>query len=361
MDFGILQFESYFAPRLWGGKHLSAQKEALPASEAIGEAWLISDHPQWESLVKYGPQEGNSLRQLLEEYGTTLLGSQAKPALNGRFPLLLKLIDAGDVLSVQVHPDDEAALALGETDGGKTEMWHILKSAAGSKITAGLQPGQNAQSLRAAVEEGYCAELLRDFPVSPGDSIFVPAGMVHAIGGGILLAEIQQNSDITYRLYDWDRVDKEGKPRELHVDRALEVTCFNDAGGGRVAPLRCTEASYEREYLCACPFFASERITVQQTTTFPMTGRSFKIVLALHEALRLEDPFGAYTVEAGSAALIPAWLPEWSVEKGGEFLCFYVPHFQEDIITPLEAHGYSRAQIAALGAGVPEMGTPASL
>ncbi|NLN93435.1 MAG: class I mannose-6-phosphate isomerase [Candidatus Hydrogenedens sp.] len=353
MDFGILQFEAYFAPRLWGGSRLGALSGTPVTEEPIGEAWLISDHPQCESVVSHGPRQGTSLRMLMDELGSTLLGSQAKAALNGRFPLLLKLIDAQEVLSVQVHPDDDAARALGEKDGGKTEMWHILEAASGSRITAGLQPGLSKEGLHQALQTGRCAELLRSFAVSPGDSVFVPAGMVHAIGAGILLAEIQQNSDITYRLHDWNRVDPDGKPRELHVDQALEVTRFNGSGCGRIAPLRCTEDSYERDYLCACRFFATERIRFHGDTVFAMSGSSFRIVLALDGPLHLADPFGSSVLQPGEGALIPPWLPHWEAQGKGSFLCFYVPQFEEDIIQPLEAHGYSREQIASLGAGDP--------
>lgn len=354
MDFGILQFHPYFAPRLWGGSRLGCDVDGTPSKEPIGETWLISDHPQCESIVRHGPRQGVSLRALMEELGDTLLGSQAKRALNGRFPLLLKVIDAQDVLSVQVHPDDEAARALGEKDGGKTEMWHILEAAPGSRITAGLQGNQKKESLRQALETGHCADLLRNFSVSPGDSVFVPAGMVHAIGAGIMLAEIQQNSDITYRLYDWDRVDSEGKPRELHVDQALEVTRFEGLGSGRIAPLRCTEDTYEREYLCACRFFATEHIRFHGDTVFTMRGTSFRIVLALDTPLRLADAFGNYVLQPGEGALVPPWLPQWEAQGEGAFLSFYAPEFQEDIILPLEAHGYSRDQIASLGAGDPD-------
>ena len=353
MNFGILQFSEQYAPRLWGGSRLAALGKMLPADQCIGEAWLIADHPQCESRVISGERKGDTLRTLMEEWGDRLLGTAAHPAANHRFPLLLKLIDAGDMLSVQVHPDDAAAKALHEPDGGKTEMWHILNAAPDSRIISGTRHGVTADSFRTSLPEGGCGKLLREFPVSPGDSIFVPAGAVHAIGAGILLAEIQQNSDITYRLYDWGRVDVRGIPRELHVDKGLQVARFGEDTGGRMAPLRCTGETCVSEYLCASRFFAAQRITLYHKTRFTMTGSSFRIILALQQQLVLEDQFGTASLQPGEAALVPAWLPWWEASGTGSFLCFYVPDATADIIEPLRRHGYSNRQILSLGEGDP--------
>ena len=194
----ILRFEEGYFERIWGGQKLeSFYGKPIPAAKPIGEAWIVADHAAHESRVDGGPCAGKTLGQLLEADAPGLLGTCAKATVHGRFPLLLKILDAHDVLSVQAHPDDACAERLGEPDVGKTEMWHVLDAEPGSELICGLDPGAGGEAFAAAVRNGSLEDLMVRFAVTEGDSVFVPAGTVHAIGRGILLAEIQQELDIS--------------------------------------------------------------------------------------------------------------------------------------------------------------------
>ncbi len=350
MHWSITIFQEHYQERPWAGVRLrEALGRRIPDGISAGEAWLIADHPTCESIAVSGPHAGKSLRWMMERDASSLMGSRPSPTRDGRFPLLLKLIDAGDVLSVQVHPDDEQAQQLGELDGGKTEMWHIIDADADAALTSGLHPGTTRASFEEALLNGEAASMMHTFPVSKGDAVFLAAGGVHAIGGGILLAEIQQNSNITYRLFDWNRVDSQGKARELHIDKALSVMDFNASSGGRSAPLRRTEKGSLRETLAACRYFAAEKVSINGAHEMVTRGASFHIALALDANLRFQANDEECFLRRGEAALIPACVPTFEVQGIGAYLDYYVPDLVLDIIEPLRRHGYDDAQIAQLG------------
>src|SRR5262245_28118185 len=215
-----LHFEPYLRPMVWGGRRLAeVLGKPLPGPEPYGEAWELSDHASHSSRVAHGPLAGLTLRQLVERWPGPLLGSTAERC--SIFPLLVKLLDANDWLSVQVHPDDVAVRTLWPGEGGKTEAWFILDVRPGSKVWAGLRPGVDEKQLRAALAAGVVADCLHSFEPQAGDCLFLKAGTVHAVGGGVLMAEVQQTSDATFRLFDWNRVDAQGRCRQLHVEQAL--------------------------------------------------------------------------------------------------------------------------------------------
>ena len=228
---GPLTFEPIFKSMLWGGRRLPEfVGRPAPTDDPIGEAWMLSDVDGSLSVVAEGPHAGRTLRELIAEDPTAIFGDRV-PA-DCRFPLLFKFIDARQELSVQVHPNDEQALRLkGPGARGKTEAWVILDAdPETSRVYAGFQPGMTAERFRAAMAEGRVPETLHSFTPKRGDTVFLEAGTVHAIGANILLFEVQQTSDITYRLFDWNRVDAKTKqPRELHIDNGLE--CANFAAG----------------------------------------------------------------------------------------------------------------------------------
>ncbi|MFP4173628.1 MAG: type I phosphomannose isomerase catalytic subunit [Candidatus Hydrogenedentota bacterium] len=341
--------EGYF-PRIWGGRRLEKlYGKPLPESETIGEAWLVSDHPQHESIVMDGPRKGETLRSLLEEDARYILGSHAQVTVHGRFPLLLKLLDAQDVLSVQVHPDDECAKRLGEPDVGKTEMWHVLHAEPGSELICGLDPGVTAEQLEGLVSDGPALErALRHVGVNPGDSAFLPAGTVHAIGAGLVLAEIQQNSDITYRLYDWGRVQADGTPRELHIAKAREAIRFGEEHPGLAQPLILPAEGGERQIHAACPYFAAERVDLTGAMPRATAGTSFHIVLALSGKLILSAEGASLTVPPGKAVLIPGGAGAYTIEGHGSFLDYYVPNLEADIIKPARHEGYTDEDLRVL-------------
>ncbi len=356
--FDILRFtESYFE-RIWGGGKLRGTlKKPTPSDTVIGEAWLISDHAQCESRVAEGPHSGKTLRALIAENASAILGQRARLTPQGRFPLLLKLIDAGDVLSVQVHPDDEDAKRLEEPDSGKTEMWHVLDAEPGAELICGLTHDTTAASFRKALSEQRLKECMMRFPAPAGTNVFVPAGTIHAIGAGILLAEIQQNSDLTYRVYDWDRVEASGKPRALHVEKALEVIRFETGHHGPNLPLGYELDGASCSVLAVCHYFAAELITVAGSFTRSLPGDSFHLLLVKHGPLTVQGKNTEYILYAGDAVLVPGSLDRFTLQGTGSFLEYYVPDLIRDIGEPLLRAGHSRESIARLG-GPPEKGFP---
>ena len=311
-----LRFEPYLRPMVWGGRRLGeVLGKRLPSAEAYGEAWEVSDHPLHRSVVRGGPRAGSTLRELMEREPEALLGA-GRVAANGAFPWLVKYLDAWDWLSVQVHPDDESARRLWPGEGGKTEAWFVLAAEPGSLVYAGLLPGVDEGVLRRHLERGAVAECLHRFHPEPGDCLFLPAGTVHAVGGGVLLAEVQQTSDATFRLFDWNRRDGWGKPRALHVEQALACIDWS-AGPARPVPARGYPAGpgrapapgAVRQRLVACPYF--ELDYVRDREPFPLGGSGRpQAVLALYGRGALETAEGPQSLAAGDTLLLPASLAE---------------------------------------------------
>ena len=219
-----LLFHPRFKERVWGGRALeSLYRKALPPDVPIGESWEVSDRPDDESVIANGALAGRTLRWLMEAHGGDLLG-RASPSADNRFPLLCKILDARDRLSLQVHPPARAA-SLGAP---KTEMWYIARADRGAELHVGLKRGVTREEFESKVRTGRVAECFHRVPVHAGDAMFLPSGRVHAIGAGLVIFEIQQNSDTTFRVYDWDRVGLDGKPRALHVSESLESIDFAD-------------------------------------------------------------------------------------------------------------------------------------
>lgn len=217
---------------IWGGRRFATTLgRPLPPGDDFAESWELVDRGSDQSVVAAGPLAGKTLGELVRQQGRDLLGRHAP---RSSFPLLFKFLDACRDLSVQVHPDDARAATLSPPDLGKTEAWYVVDAASGSRIYAGLRPGVDRESLAAALRAGRCEDVMHSFEPRPGDCIFIPAGTVHAIGAGLVVAEIQESSDVTYRLYDWNRTGADGKPRPLHIEAGLEsVTRF-----GPVSPVR---------------------------------------------------------------------------------------------------------------------------
>lgn len=345
----VLRFHEHFVERIWGGRRLeNLYGKALPEGKKIGESWIISDHSSHESVVVGGPLAGRTLRQLLEEDSTTILGNGVTLTHHGRFPLLLKLLDADDDLSVQVHPDDATAQRLGEPDVGKTEMWHILKADAESTLITGIRNGVSQDALVEAASSKAVETLLKHDSVQAGDSVFVPAGTVHAIGKGIVLAEIQQNSDLTYRLYDYGRLQDNGKPRQLHLDKAREAIHWDKPPVGLVEPLRLVRDGVDCDVLAVCKYFAAELLHVNGAFFRETRKHSFHILLAKAGSLTVSNGTADLTLAPGEALLVPGQSPEFRVAGVGEALDYYVPDMAFDIETPLRAAGASDEALSRL-------------
>lgn len=306
MPLGPLRFKPIFTKNLWGGRQLPERlHQPQPEhADAIGEAWVLSDVDGSPSRVADGPLKGTTLRELLADRPERILGS-AKP-INGRFPLLLKFIDARQELSVQVHPNDAQAARSKPGANGKTEAWVILEAnPATSRIYSGFQPGMTEAKFRAALASKTAADTLHHFIPTPGECVFLPAGTVHAIGADILLFEVQQTSDITYRLYDWDRVDPITKlPRELHIEQGLAVSDFASGPCPAAATVKLNESCEE---LVNCEYFTLRRWKSQRRFTVGAPGEC-RIVVVLESSGRGEIEWSEDVdgLRNGDVLLIPA-------------------------------------------------------
>lgn len=342
----LLSFAPVYFDRIWGGTRMRGEMALdVPADRRIGEAWLVSDHAECQSRVAGGHLAGATLGELVRTHGTALLGNGARPTHEGRFPLLLKLIDAGEALSVQVHPDDTAAARLGESDIGKTEMWHVLSSDPDAGLICGMREGVTPDLFRNAAVDGTVARLMRSCGAAAGTSLFVPAGTVHAIGKGILLAEIQQNSNITYRVFDWNRVDEQGRSRALHLEQAMDCISFDASNTGPAVPLGLDN----REILCACRYFAAERRFSGKEQVWEKGRDSFHLVLAGEGPVLLSANGASLEIQRGGAALVPGYVSSYSLEGAHPVLVYYVPELARDLVGPLLAAGHDPMAILGLG------------
>lgn len=246
-----LVFEPLLMERVWGGRRLETLlHKRLPSGTRFGESWEIVDRPDAQSVVHDGPLQGRTLHELWTEFREPVFGTGLPES--GRFPLLFKLLDAQERLSVQVHPPASVAAQLGGEP--KTEMWYLIDALLESDLYTGLKSGVTRENFVAALNEGRVADLIHNIPVHRGDAFFIPSGRIHAIGAGNLIFEVQQNSDTTYRVFDWNRLGLDGKPRELHVAESLQSINFNDPEPGVVEP--------RGESVVACAYFAVEKWTL---------------------------------------------------------------------------------------------------
>jgi mannose-6-phosphate isomerase len=272
--------------------------KAIGAGDDYAESWETVDHGDDQSVVTAGPLAGRTLNELVTEQGDELLGRHAGLQ---QFPLLLKFLDCNRTLSVQVHPNDQQAALLDPPDLGKTEAWVVLHAEPGSKIFAGLRPGVTRASLATATAAGAVEECLHGFDAKAGDCVFIPAGTVHALGAGLLIAEIQQASDTTFRLFDWNRVDAAGKPRPLHVEQSLETI---DYSRGPVAPQQPRIIAPGRERLVECNKFTLDRCTISSTQTIGGDDRCHLLAVIDGAVEIVGEP--ASTLARGATALLPA-------------------------------------------------------
>jgi mannose-6-phosphate isomerase len=294
-----LRFAPFLRPMVWGGRKIARYLgKNLPTPENYGESWEVSDHPLHQSRLATASGFGVTLRHLMIANRDELLG----PGATGHavFPWLIKVLDAEDWLSVQVHPDRTAVQQLLPGEGSKTEAWFILDAAPGSRIYAGLKPGIGPAEFRTALERGNVIDCLHSFTPKPGDFVYLPAGTVHAVGGGVLFAEIQETSDATFRLFDWHRRDRHGQPRTLHLDEALASIHWDQ---GPVEPI---VAATSGQRLAACPFFEAEWIAGPGPVTLGGIGRLQALIVTAGQG-RFDN--GEFTM-AGDAWVLPAALPK---------------------------------------------------
>ncbi|QDT02924.1 putative mannose-6-phosphate isomerase GmuF [Rubripirellula lacrimiformis] len=294
-----LSFRPVLKQTIWGGRRLgSLLGKPIGSDENYAESWEIVDHGDDQSVVTDGDLAGQTLAQVIAGHRQWLLGDQVP---QGSFPLLLKYLDCNRVLSVQVHPDDAYAKQMPQPDLGKTEAWYIVASDPGSQIYAGLKSGVDQSTLREAIAAGQTEETLHTFHPEVGDIVFIPAGTVHALGSGLVVAEIQQSSDTTFRLFDWNRVDDAGNGRPLHIQSSLEVT---DYQRGPVAAVRCDALATGWQTMVSCDKFVLN-VLLGGTDTIGGDGR-FHLVTVPRGRATLVDGNRRYPLETGATVMLPA-------------------------------------------------------
>lgn len=297
-----IRFKPHLKRVIWGGDRICKFKGIPSEVFDIGESWEISPMEGRESVVEEGPYAGKTIRWLVQEFGMQLLGSASVEKYGMRFPLLLKLIDARDDLSVQVHPDDELAEKR-HGSLGKTELWYVISAEKGSLIYSGLTEEMTPEEYARRVADGTFAGTLARHEALPGDVFFLPAGRVHSIGAGVFLAEVQEASDITYRIYDYDRRDADGNPRELHTELAKDAIDYGVKGNYKEPKPSDTD---KRATLLACNHFKVERLKVEGPTPLSAESSSFKAVMCVEGSGEVTCEDGSLKIRQGDTVLVPA-------------------------------------------------------
>jgi len=303
-----LRFERHLLEKVWGGRALADDPGIeLPPDVPIGETWEVVDRVKENSVVAEGPLAGRSLHDLVREHPRELLGS-VPTTPKGRFPLLVKYIDASDDLSVQVHPDDATARRLGGGAEGKTEAWYVVGRREGGCVYAGLKPGVDAARFERVAQTPEVVDCMYCWDVEPGQCVLVPGGTVHAIGKGVTILEVQQNSDTTYRIWDWGRVGLDGKPRETHLSQALACTLYGAPAPAPVSPSWNAAAPGLRVApLAHSDYFDMTALAVTGTAELETEGR-FRIyaVTEGRGMLRVRGEADSWRLSRGDCWLVPA-------------------------------------------------------
>jgi mannose-6-phosphate isomerase len=300
-NLSILEFKPLYKATVWGGRRLeTVLNKFLPNDGPFGESWEIVDLPSDQSIVSTGNQKNKTLQEIRQQYTGELLGNA--PLLDGRFPLLFKFLDAQQTLSVQVHPDEAACARLGGGARPKTEAWYIIDSEPNAVLYVGLKPDVDRKTFQDAITAGNVEPLLHKLPVSAGDFIFLPSGTIHAIGAGIILAEVQQSSDTTYRVFDWNRVGLDGKPRQLHVTEALESIAFGTWGQPSYAPPPSGRPGI------ACDYFVMESVALEDGGDATLQGAGMLALMGIggngQAELRVDGK--STFLRCGQTRLVPA-------------------------------------------------------
>ena len=300
-----LKFQPILKSTIWGGEKIIPFKHLDCQQAQVGESWEISDVPGDESVVANGADAGKNLTQMVNEYKGALVGEANYTRFNGKFPLLIKFIDAQDDLSIQVHPDDELAMKR-HNSMGKTERWYVIDNANGkAHLRSGLSKQITPDEYAAMIADNTICDALADYAVKPGDVFFLPAGRIHSIGAGCFIAEIQQTSNITYRIYDFNRKDANGKTRELHTDLAREAINYEvlDDYRTKYEPLKD-----EPVELVACPYFTTSLYDMTEEISCDYSELdSFVIFICMEGSCKMVDNEGnELTVNAGESILLPA-------------------------------------------------------
>jgi mannose-6-phosphate isomerase len=332
------RLEPIFSPRPWGSLSLAPFfPEKSNLKEPLGEAWMTGSECRFAS----GPFEGRSLGSVWSEMPLEWAGTKADRG--SAFPLLVKFIFSEDKLSVQVHPDDDYAARHEKAAGGrgKTEMWYAVRARPDAEVLVGLKPGVTLEKFEQAIGDGSAEACLERIAVREGDAIFVPAGTAHTIGEGLVLCEIQEHSDLTYRVYDYDRRDAKGRARELHIEKALEVIRFGKQGGGKIEPVTITRGPLTETFFVSCRYFATEKWEFAESVAAATSDEHFDLMIILEGAGQFA--WGGSSAEYSPAQvwMVPAALGAYRLEPSlrTTLLRSYAPSGAEEFVRRLKDSG----------------------
>jgi mannose-6-phosphate isomerase len=340
------RLEPIFSPRPWGARTLAPLfPEKSNLTEPLGEAWMTGMECRFASGPFAAQQLGDVWRTLPTAWTGTKISAGDAP-----FPLLVKFIFADEKLSVQVHPDDEYAARREKAAGGrgKTEMWYAIHARPGAEVLAGLKRGVTPEIFKRAIEDGSAEDCLQHLPLRSGEAIFVPAGTAHTIGAGLMLCEVQEYSDLTYRVFDYNRRDAQGRSRELHIEKALQVMRFGEQHGGKIAPVRITRGPVTETYFIACRFFAVEKWEFADSMAATTSPEHFDLLIFLEGRGAIQ--WGDESVEYAPAQtwLLPAALGAYRLapRERTAVLRAYVPASLDEFARELAAQGVNEAALS---------------
>ncbi len=311
-----VRFSPVYKPVIWGGQRIAPYKGVTISQQSVGESWEISAIPGQETTVAEGPLLGMTLQQLISMYGSRLLGNRLVDSGITEFPLLIKFIDASKDLSIQVHPGEIIARSR-HNCSGKTEMWYIIDAAQDSHVLSGFSSPINSEQYRKQVSNGEILNSLAIHKTKPGDVYFIPSGRVHAIGKGNFILEVQQSSDITYRIYDYDRRDKDGNPRQLHTDQAVEAVDYKIYNNYKIEPRKLNQNTSE---LIKCSEFEVKLIEIDGDIIVNMPAGSFLTMTCVEGSATLATPNYSTDLHQGHTILIPAEITEISLKGSGKIV-----------------------------------------
>jgi len=323
-----LKTSPVFKQYIWGGSALKDKYNKDIKDNFAAESWELSCHDDGLSLIAEGEHKGKTLKEVVMSDKKNYLGDESIEV----FPLLVKFLDANDKLSVQVHPDDDYASKNENGALGKTEMWYIIDAKPDAKLVYGLKNGVTKEQFEKGIEDGTLEDILNFVPAKKGDAFFIPATTLHAIGSGLLIAEIQQSSNTTYRAYDYNRTDKDGNKRELHIKKAVDVTSLeNVEGSEKYVPIRYTEGSSDAYIISNCEYFTVIKYILgddRDARVIPYEPR-FELLMCLEGEAVITYNGGTMEIKAGDSIFMPAALGEYSFEGQGEILRSFVPSKDE--------------------------------
>ncbi|WP_330441922.1 type I phosphomannose isomerase catalytic subunit [Flavobacterium sp. C4GT6] len=308
MELYPLIFEPILKDRIWGGTKLQSDLGKNIPTETTGESWELSAVTGDVSVVSEGVYKNKPLSELLEQFPQEILGQKIHEQFGTQFPLLFKFLDARDDLSIQVHPNDELAKQR-HNSFGKTEMWYVMQADEGARIIVGFKHKSSPEEYVEHLNNKNLIEILNEVEVKKGDVFFLETGTIHAIGAGIVIAEIQQTSDITYRIYDWNRVDAQGKSRELHVEQALDAMNYNTTDTQK----HYAQTENSANVMVNCPYFTTSYFPLKGEASVNKDGRSFTVYICTEGEYSFENDGKSYSFKKGDTILVPAALKDFSL------------------------------------------------